>query len=94
MKHPSPIHLFSAFLMVIGTGAAVPASGADTPPGQSNHATSSAVLKDKALRNYVDTFNSKDHTHFGQAISNETTADWMANNVPRFGIDSPKGKSQ
>jgi hypothetical protein len=52
---------------------------ADTSPG-----TSPVVLKDNALRNYVDTFNRKDHTHFGQAISNETTAEWMANNVPRF----------
>ena len=43
-----------------------------------------AILKADALRNYVDAFNGKDHTHFGQAISNESVADWMAANVPRF----------
>ena len=37
-----------------------------------------------ALREYVGRFNGLDHTHFGQAISNEGTADWMAANVPRF----------
>ncbi len=28
--------------------------------------------------------NQKDHTYFGQATSNEETADWMAKHVPRF----------
>jgi len=41
-------------------------------------------LKADALRHYVNIFNSKDHTHFGQAISNESAADWMAENVPLF----------
>ena len=43
-----------------------------------------AILNDQALRNYVQAFNDEDHTHFGQAISNEAAADWMAANVPRF----------
>lgn len=36
------------------------------------------------MRRYVMSFNRHDHTHFGQAISNEATADWMADNVPLF----------
>jgi hypothetical protein len=67
--------LLCTYLIAFWTSAAVLPSDA---------ATSSAILKDNMLRNYVKTFNSKDHTHFGQAISNETTADWMANNIPRF----------
>ena len=43
-----------------------------------------ALLNSDALRTYVGTFNGKDHTHFGQAISNEAAADWMARNVPLF----------
>ena len=43
-----------------------------------------AVLKAGALRRYVEAFNRTDHTHFGQAVSNEAAADWMARNVPRF----------
>lgn len=42
------------------------------------------ILKTDALRSYVDAFNRTDHTHFGQHISNEATADWMASNVPLF----------
>jgi hypothetical protein len=42
------------------------------------------VLKTDALRAYVETFNRHDHTHFGQAISNEDSADWMVANVPLF----------
>jgi len=42
------------------------------------------VLKTDALRRYVGNFNRHDHTHFGQAISNEDAADWMARNVPLF----------
>lgn len=65
--------------MAIWSGAAALAYAAETIPS-----TSSAVLKADTLRSYVETFNSEDHTHFGQAISNEATADWMADNVPRF----------
>lgn len=42
------------------------------------------VLPPDALRQYVETFNRHDHTHFGQAISNEAAAGWMEENVPRF----------
>jgi hypothetical protein len=42
------------------------------------------ILGDEPLRNHVRTFNRDDHTHFGQAVSNEQAADWMAANVPRF----------
>lgn len=79
IKHPSNMRLLSTFLMAIWSGAAVVAYAAETIPS-----TSSAVLKADTLRSYVETFNSEDHTHFGQAISNEATADWMADNVPRF----------
>ena len=43
-----------------------------------------AILGPEAMRRHVANFNRNDHTHFGQAISNETAADWMAANVPRF----------
>ena len=36
------------------------------------------------LQSYVKKFNGLDHTHFGQAVSNEEAADWMAGNVPLF----------
>lgn len=42
------------------------------------------VLSPDALRKHVETFNRHDHTHFGQAISNEDAAAWMAENIPRF----------
>ena len=42
------------------------------------------VLSDAAMRGYVGRFNQTDHTHFGQAVSNEDAAEWMAANVPRF----------
>lgn len=41
-----------------------------------------AILKPDSLRTYVERFNHHDHTHFGQAISNEDAADWMATNIP------------
>jgi hypothetical protein len=43
-----------------------------------------AILQPDALRSHVQAFNGQDHTHFGQAISNEAAADWMARNVPLF----------
>jgi hypothetical protein len=43
-----------------------------------------SILSDESLRNHVRSFNAHDHTHFGQAVSNEQAADWMAANVPRF----------
>ncbi len=43
-----------------------------------------AILRPDILRNYVKSFNEKDHTHFGQEISNEQAADWMAENIPLF----------
>lgn len=42
------------------------------------------ILTADSIQSYVATFNQHDHTHFGQAISNETTAQWMEENVPRF----------
>ncbi len=45
------------------------------------------VLSHDAIREHVETFNRNDHTHFGQAVSNEEAADWMAANIPLF--DSP-----
>ncbi|OYV04987.1 MAG: hypothetical protein CFE26_13970 [Verrucomicrobiales bacterium VVV1] len=43
-----------------------------------------AILSPEAMRRDVETFNRHDHTHFGQAVSNEAAADWMAANVPLF----------
>ncbi len=48
------------------------------------HDNTPTILKSNPLRNDVQTFNSNDHTHFGQAISNETAGQWMADNVPLF----------
>ena len=42
------------------------------------------LLKSDKLRNYVKKFNNNDHTHFGQAISNQDAANWMADNIPLF----------
>lgn len=49
------------------------------------HGESTApVLTAEALHRHVATFNRDDHTHFGQAVSNEDAAKWMEENVPRF----------
>jgi len=48
-----------------------------------------AVLRPDAMRKHVEAFNRNDHTHFGQAISNEDAADWMAANVPLFDCPDP-----
>lgn len=37
-----------------------------------------------AMSRYVEIFNKNDHTTFGQTISNDAAAEWMAENVPRF----------
>lgn len=42
------------------------------------------ILRPAALQDYVSSFNDTDHTHFGQAISNESAADWMKANIPLF----------
>ncbi|MFT4549403.1 MAG: hypothetical protein ACI9UA_004831 [Pseudoalteromonas tetraodonis] len=84
MNHPSHMRLLSAFLIVVCSGATVAAPGTHASPVQLDRGTFSAVLNADALRNDVDTFNHNDRTHFGQAISNETAAGWMADNVPLF----------
>lgn len=43
-----------------------------------------ATLSPDGMRRHVENFNRHDHTHFGQAISNEAAAEWMANHVPLF----------
>jgi hypothetical protein len=48
------------------------------------HAVTAAVLSTEDMRRDVESFNGNDHTHFGQAISNEAAADWMVANVPLF----------
>lgn len=72
----------SILVVAAWIGIPVAASGAgrasDTPE------RGPAVLGVETLRRYVDAFNHRDHTHFGQAISNQAAADWMANNVPLF----------
>jgi len=52
-------------------------TSAETPLGP-------AILTPDTLQEYVETFNSTDQTLFGQAVSNEDAADWMAENVPLF----------
>ena len=74
-------HLNVLFLTIMSTVAVASDNRAN---GDEPAVSGPAVLNSKALREYVETFNSKDHTHFGQAISNEDAADWMADNVPLF----------
>lgn len=61
--------------------AAQPAPGAD------------AVLSADAIHRHVERFNRHDHTHFGQAVSNEQAARWMEENVPRFECPDPEIES-
>jgi hypothetical protein len=42
------------------------------------------VLTAEAIHRHVADFNKHDHTHSGQAVSNEDAARWMEENVPRF----------
>jgi len=72
--------LIDSVALVVWAGIAMEAFGAS--PGNAEERF--MILSDDTLQGYVDTFNSKDHTHFGQAISNKAAGDWMAGNVPRF----------
>jgi hypothetical protein len=65
-------------LLVVLRLWALPALLSASPAGET------IILGDGPLRNHVREFNLHDHTHFGQAVSNERAADWMAENVPRF----------
>ena len=80
MSRRIDIRLLSALLLTFGMGSARASSEAGESAPQAPH----ALLQADAVRDYVQTFNSTDHTHFGQAISNEAAADWMAGNVPLF----------
>jgi hypothetical protein len=42
------------------------------------------VIPAAAIHRHVGEFNKHDHTHFGQAVSNEEAARWLEENVPRF----------
>ena len=80
MNRPfSVIGLFTLGLAVWNVNVA---AESDTSFGRSG--LGPAILNGDALRSYVNDFNSKDHTHGGQAISNEDAADWMADNIPLF----------
>ncbi|MFM7182463.1 MAG: MGH1-like glycoside hydrolase domain-containing protein [Verrucomicrobiales bacterium] len=70
-------------LLLLSTGLLLtaPLSASSPPPP--------AILTTEALRKQVESFNRNDHTHFGQAISNEGAADWMAANVPLFDCPDP-----
>lgn len=48
-----------------------------------------AILRTDTLKNYVEAFNENDHTHFGQSVSNEAAAHWMARNIPLFECPDP-----
>jgi hypothetical protein len=52
-----------------------------TNPSASGATPAPAILKPDLLRRHVESFNRHDHTHFGQAVPNEKTADWMAVNA-------------
>lgn len=85
--HPACGRLLPALLLAVWLGPA------DAAPEAANSAPMPprvpAILKPDLLRNYVATFNRNDHTHFGQAISNEAAADWLAENVPLFECPDP-----
>lgn len=55
-----------------------------TMPASGDPENRTWILPDTELRDCVARFNKLDHTHFGQAVSNEHAADWMATHVPRF----------
>lgn len=74
---PRPLAIIVRMMMAI-MGAAACAS----PPGL-------AVLTPDAMRRHVEAFNRHDHTHYGQAVSNEKAADWMAANVPLLDCPDP-----
>lgn len=76
------IGLFPALVFASWIGASGAAPEICASPGERSRGP--AILKFDALRDYVDSFTDTDHTHFGQAISNEAAADWMADNVPLF----------
>ena len=69
-------------LLAAGLGSACALRAADAPTPVPTKGA--AILNQDPLRRYVAAFNQKDNTHFGQSISNEAAADWMAANVPRF----------
>lgn len=48
-----------------------------------------AVLGPEMMETHVSNFNRQDHTHFGQAISNENAARWMLENIPLFDCPDP-----
>ena len=79
MFTPSRLRSLIPLLLAAQTCTAI---GAEPPP----------ILTADSLRQYVETFNRHDHTHFGQAISNEDTADWMAENIPRFECPDPESE--
>ncbi len=72
--------LLAAHWLVAAAAGSAPAS--DDSPSKSG--VGPAILSPDVLRDYVARFNRHDHTHFGQAISNESAADWMAGQVPLF----------
>lgn len=49
-----------------------------------------AMLGPDALNACVSSFNRQDHTHFGQEIANEDSAEWMLKNVPLFDCPDPE----
>ena len=73
---------FSALLTAALFASVIASHAADGPAAAAVKGPS--VLKQDSLRSYVAAFNRSDHTHFGQAISNEAAADWLAAHVPRF----------
>ena len=66
-----------------GSGALIRIKPA-APPRLGSPVYSQPVLTAEAIHRYVEEFNRLDHTHFGQAVSNEDAARWMEDNVPRF----------
>jgi hypothetical protein len=74
---PRPLAFIVRMVLFIMGGAACA-----EPPGL-------VVLTPDRMRSRVEAFNRLDHTHFGQAVSNEKAADWMAANVPLLDCPDP-----
>lgn len=68
MKHSRPLRWLACFALY---------SAADL-------AAAPAILGTRGMLDDVAAFNRHDHTHLGQAVSNEDAARWMAANVPLF----------
>lgn len=78
LTSPTQTVTLGLFAIIAGYSGAI----AQAKPADSNKGI--PTLSPAPLQEYVAEFNRKDHTHFGQAISNEDAAKWMTDHIPYF----------